>query len=277
MCFRLRLLALLLLSVVLSACSLIFDSDDDANDLPADSYAETEASLSRVIDGDSLELGIGGTIEEFRLRGVNAPEKRECGGEHATDGLAELLAGKSLTVDLDLEEPRDRFGRLLGEIRADDLDISTQLVELGLVFPLGGSTSIHHEGALRASDAGLGVWNPDQCGTGLRLLGIAAFVPDPAGSDSEEGAGEFIELENISTVDVSLAGWMVRDESTSNVYEFDGGALAPGERVRLYSTCGDEDGQTRFWCSSSPVWSNIGDTALVLDPAGNTIDFRFSP
>ncbi len=261
-----------------SGCSLLFDDDpDEPTDLPPESFAETEATLARVIDGDSLELGIGGTIEEFRLRGVNAPEKRECGGQLATDRLGELLAGKALTVDLDLEEPRDRFGRLLGEIRADGQDISTQLVELGLVLPLGGSTSIHHEAALRASDANLGVWNPDLCGVGLQLLGISAFVPDPAGSDSQPGAGEFIELENISTVEVSLAGWAVRDESTSNLYEFDGGVLAPGDRVRLYSTCGDEDGQTRFWCSSSSVWSNIGDTALVLDPAGNTIDFRFSP
>ena len=24
-----------------------------------------------------------------------------------------------------------------------------------------------------------------------------------------------------------------------------------------------------FWCSDGPVWNNGGDTALLLDPAGN--------
>ena len=42
--------------------------------------------------------------------------------------------------------------------------------------------------------------------------------------------------------------------------------------------CGDDDRQgdqiELFWCDPEPpIWNNGGDTAFLLDPGGNTVDF----
>ncbi len=218
-----------------------------------------------------------GSTEELRLTGFNAPELDQCGGVDAKTALAELLQSGAVELTVDPDDERDRFGRLLGTLSVDGAPVAASLARAGAVFPLGGSSSPLFEDTLEATRAGKGVWNPSRCEPATGGLVIDTFVPNPAGNDNQPGAGEYLELRNDTVSVLPLANWVVRDESFSNLYVFAGGALEPGQTIRLYSTCGDDDGQTRFWCSASPVWSNSGDTALVLDPSGNVVDYRFSP
>ena len=279
-----------------------FSGSEDSGDAPVVEGSALLATITRVIDGDSLEVMLDGSSEEVRLVGVNAPEGRDCGGAEATAALEALLVGTSLSGDLDdatfelivdPDEPRDRFGRLLGTIlipgsasgfEATTIDLVGPLVADGFVVPIGGSSALFHEEALDASAAQIGVWSPDRCGPTIAGLEIESFVPNPAGPDDEPGAGEFIELRNVLETELDLTGWSVHDESTSNEFVFGGGSIGPGERFRLFSTCalGDSnpgrgaDGNF-YMCDSGSVWSNSGDTAFVVDPNGNVVDFRFSP
>ncbi len=237
-----------------------------------------EVVVVRVIDGDSLKVEIAGKADDLRLVGVNAPELDECGGEIAKIALAELVAdGSDIELVLDPENERDRFGRLLGELTASGAPVGARLVELGVAVPLGGSSAVLHPEALAASKQGIGIWGQTWCEGAQIGLVIASFVPDPAGADDEDGAGEFIELSGSGPEPLSLAGWGLRDESSSNRFVFDGGVLGPGQTIRIYSTCGNDTGDTRYWCSPTSVWSNSGDTAFLIDPAGNVAGFRFSP
>lgn len=256
--------------VLLSACA-------GSSAATLDQLQVDAVKVTRVIDGDSLEVVVGGEPDVLRLVGVNAPELDECGGDLAKSALSGLVDGVSLELIVDPENERDRFGRLLGELSASGSPLGARLVELGMAVPLGGSSSVLHPEALQASKLGVGIWGPSWCGGSQNSLAIEAFVPDPAGADDQEGAGEFIELSNTGPETLSLVGWGIRDESTSNRYVFDGGVLEPGQTVRLYSTCGEDSGDTRYWCSTSSVWSNSGDTAFLIDPAGNVASFRFSP
>jgi len=44
-----------------------------------------------------------------------------------------------------------------------------------------------------------------------------------------------------------------------------------GETVVIRTGCGDDFGDTLFWCNvGSAVWNNDGDTVFLLDPNGNT-------
>jgi hypothetical protein len=67
---------------------------------------------------------------------------------------------------------------------------------------------------------------------------------------------------------------VLRDESSVHRYLFpDGFTLGPGARVTVRSGWGDDDGDTLHWGAGS-VWSNDGDTVLLLDAAGNVVDRR---
>lgn len=242
-------------------------------------------SVLRVIDGDSLEIVINGEPDDLRLAGINAPELDRCGGEDAKTALQVVLGGgveggfDGQTFDLvvDPDEPRDRFGRLLGTITIENQDIAGPLVANGMVVPLGGSSAVLHEEALQASKERVGIWSPQRCGPAQRGLQIESFVPNPAGSDDRPGAGEFIELRNVLDEDLDLDGWVVHDESTSNRFVLPKRKVGPGEAFRVYSTCGPDESADVFLCDSGSVWTNSGDTAFVVDPNGSTVDFRFSP
>ncbi len=78
-------------------------------------------SVVRVIDGDTVRARCADSPEEpVRLVGVDAPEvarqgnPAECGGDSATVALRAALAGGSIFLSADPEQPdRDRYGRLL--------------------------------------------------------------------------------------------------------------------------------------------------------------------
>jgi len=68
----------------------------------------TEATVLRVIDGDTIVLTCG---ERVRLIGIDAPERGEAGANEATQFVREKVEG--LTVWLEADGPdRDRIGRL---------------------------------------------------------------------------------------------------------------------------------------------------------------------
>lgn len=70
------------------------------------------AVVSRVMDGDTVELDTG---EKVRLIGINTPEstkKHEPYGEEAKKYTKKMLEGKSVYLENDISET-DRYGRLL--------------------------------------------------------------------------------------------------------------------------------------------------------------------
>ena len=48
----------------------------------------TEAIVTRIIDGDTIDVNINGTIERVRFIAVDAPERRQAGFQEATDFVA---------------------------------------------------------------------------------------------------------------------------------------------------------------------------------------------
>lgn len=128
------------------------------------------ATVARVVDGDTLVAGIDGREERVRLLGIDTPESVaqnqpvQCYGVEASDHLRALLPeGTAITLILD-EETRDRYDRLLAYVVRDDgLFVNLELVETGsaavLVFP----PNVHYEARLRAAErdaraAGAGLW-----------------------------------------------------------------------------------------------------------------------
>jgi micrococcal nuclease len=97
--------------------------------------ASAELFIGQVIgvtDGDTLTILRGGRPAVVRLRGIDAPERGQPYATRAQQYLAGLAFGQVVTVDSD---ERDRYGRLVAEVRLPDgRSLSQELVRAGYAW-----------------------------------------------------------------------------------------------------------------------------------------------
>ncbi|MFC4371624.1 thermonuclease family protein [Citricoccus nitrophenolicus] len=97
-----------------------------------------QATVVRVIDGDTFDARINGEVERVRLLNVDTPETKhpeksvQCLGPEAADLLEELLApGDQIDLVYDIER-FDRYDRTLAGVYKDDSLVNADLAEAGL-------------------------------------------------------------------------------------------------------------------------------------------------
>ncbi len=121
---------LLSLVTLLSACS---------TQPTVDPGGRMHGTITRVVDGDTVEVRLGSHTETIRLIGVNTPETKhptkpvECWGPEASSHTHSLLPpGTDVVVTRD-EEARDKYGRLLAYVTrsSDNLFINLDLASGG--------------------------------------------------------------------------------------------------------------------------------------------------
>lgn len=107
------------------------------------SFSESQdvsAFVTRVIDGDTIEVEVAGVSEKVRYIGINTPElndRREPvrrAAREATAANAELVAKRTVRLQFDVER-RDRYGRLLAYVWVDDSMVNEILVRQGYAEP----------------------------------------------------------------------------------------------------------------------------------------------
>jgi len=102
---------------------------------------EITCQVTRVLDGDTFHClpskGIpnaktyqDGTVS-VRMRGIDAPEKRQAYGEDARLSLKELIGGK--TVKLDVKDV-DRYGRVVAYVWYNNQNINLEQVRRGMAW-----------------------------------------------------------------------------------------------------------------------------------------------
>jgi len=117
--------------------------------------------VAHLVDGDTLDVRIDGSVERVRLIGIDTPESVaedrpvECFGPEAKDRLAELLpVGTQVRLERDVEA-RDRYGRLLAYVfrAGDDLHVNLALVADGYAEARRYEPNVARQGELDAADA----------------------------------------------------------------------------------------------------------------------------
>lgn len=83
--------------------------------------------VTRVVDGDTIEILMGGRKEKIRLIGINTPEMNDergevqCFAEEAKDRMKELVSGKIIKLEYDeTQNLRDTYNRILAYIYLED-------------------------------------------------------------------------------------------------------------------------------------------------------------
>jgi len=105
--------------------------------------ATNEATVSRVIDGDTFVATTSAGEKTIRLLNVDTPETKdpnapvECLGPEATEALEQLLpVGSVVRLELDVE-PTDQYGRTLaGVFNSSGTLINAEVARQGLGIPM---------------------------------------------------------------------------------------------------------------------------------------------
>lgn len=162
---RAALAATLVVLAGTTACTLGGPGD------PSDAVA-ANATVTRIVDGDTIAVRVDGAEEDVRLIGIDTPETVDrnrpvmCFGEEASARLGELTPpGTAVRLERDVEA-RDRYGRLLAYLyrASDGLFVNLAMVAEGLADQYTFPPNVEHteelrEAAAQARDEGRGVWS----------------------------------------------------------------------------------------------------------------------
>jgi micrococcal nuclease len=129
---------------------------------------ELQARLERVVDGDTIEVRIGGAVEDVRLIGIDTPETVkpgspvECFGPEAAAATKSLFDRPEVRLRFD-RELRDHYGRLLAYAFSGGRFVNEELVAGGFARTLEIEPNTSEAGRLSrseraASRAGRGLW-----------------------------------------------------------------------------------------------------------------------
>jgi micrococcal nuclease len=134
---RPRQILLLLAAFALAGFSLWRPVGGGGGGGPAD------GTVTRVVDGDTIHVALGGQDETVRYIGIDTPESVkpgtavQCFAKAASAANRRLVDGRRVRLSFDAER-RDRYGRLLAYVyrAGDDGFVNEQLVREGYARPL---------------------------------------------------------------------------------------------------------------------------------------------
>lgn len=95
--------------------------------------ADESYVLTRVIDGDTVELnGINGNFK-LRLSDIDAPERNQAYGKKSRRALIKLCKGNGIQVNA-IILGTDKYNRHLGKLQCNNIDASMYLAEHGFTW-----------------------------------------------------------------------------------------------------------------------------------------------
>jgi endonuclease YncB( thermonuclease family) len=260
------------------------------------------ALVTRIVDGDTIEVLMDGEIFRVRYIGINTPEFDQVCGPEASVANAILVAGQTVQMFKDVSET-DRFGRLLRYVFVDDLFVNGELVRQGYAqairYPPDTALatvleSLEEEApAITCAPLAAVTGTPrptmppveplptsdgDELPPAPTISGLPAATP-PVGPQPTAAAGilaivlvdkvaEYVVIRNESAEPVNLAGWVLRSErGMQDCYL--AGVIGAGEVWRIWAMAVDAP-QGGYNCGfSGPIWSNNEpDPAVLIDPTG---------
>ena len=154
--------------VLLAAAALLILRPWDGGER-GEGPASARAFVIRAVDGDTIEVRIGGREEDVRYIGVDTPETVkpdtpvQCFGPRASAFNHRLVEGRRVRLVFGVER-RDVYGRLLAYVYLGHRFVNASLVRRGLarsltIPPNDRFAPLFRGLELRAARAGRGLWS----------------------------------------------------------------------------------------------------------------------
>mgnify|MGYP003484647385 FL=1 len=124
-------------------------------------YANSLELIGKVIkvsDGDTVTILTEDKVShKIRLNDIDAPEKKQPFGNKSRDNLASYIAGEIITVKY---KSKDKYGRILGTIYFENLDINLQQIKNGYawVYKQYSKNQTYYQEEQKAKDLKKGLW-----------------------------------------------------------------------------------------------------------------------
>ncbi len=140
--------------------------------------AGTYYTVTKVTDGDTLQVDINGTTERVRLIGINTPEtvdpRRDvqCFGKEASERMKDLAYKKLVRLENDpSQDTRDTYGRLLAYVYLEDGQmLNKKMIADGYAYEYTYIKPYLYQTEFRelqtlARTSKRGLWADNACGT----------------------------------------------------------------------------------------------------------------
>lgn len=239
-------------------------------------FAKVEVKVVKVFDGDTIQRETG---EKIRYLGINTPETGEPFSREATELNKQLVLGKSVSIEYDIQK-NDRFGRTLAYVFVDNIFVNRELVKEGLAVSETIPPNVKYqteilESQKKVRESCVGIWrslcekDSETLGeSSLRCITITSINADAKGNDNQNKNGEWVEIKNSCSISILLDDWLLKDNSASNKYQFKNFSIEAGKTVLLYSGCSQDSRDKLYWqCPEGKyaIWNNSGDHAFLYN------------
>ena len=127
-----------------------------------------KAVVSRVMDGDTIEVSIDGVVSRLRYTGIDAPELDSIDTNtrnialKAVEKNRELTGGKTVELEKDVSDT-DRYGRLLRYVYAGGIMVNGELVKSGYAQAVSYPPDVKYKDLFNSLQSGakaakIGLW-----------------------------------------------------------------------------------------------------------------------
>jgi endonuclease YncB( thermonuclease family) len=245
--------------------------------------APTTPLVTRVIDGDTIEVNIAGTTYKVRYIGIDTPElddKRPefCAlAQEATRYNRQLVEGKTVRLEKDITET-DQYGRLLHYVYVDDTFVNAELVRQGLAWAISYPPDTKYQGYLEeleaeARQAGRGIWAPPIILPPIIVENVQITYIYYNGLVPNVESDEYVEITNLGGQPQDLAGCVLMDISDGYPsFIFPSYILAPGKSIRVYTNEYHTEWGGFSFEYSQAIWNNTEpDVAVLCDNQGKEV------
>ena len=239
--------------------------------------------VTKVIDGDTIEVGIAGTTCKVRYIGLDTPELDDerpefCAlAQEATRYNRQLVEGKAIRLEKDVSET-DKYGRLLRYVYVDAIFVNAELVRQGLAWAKTYPPDTKYQDTLEKAEAesqrdGIGIWQEIQPAASIMVQNVQITDIFYDGLVSHVESDEYVEITNLGDQPQDLAGCVLIDESEGYPsFTFPPYILAPGKSIRVYTNEDHPEWGGFSFEYPQAIWNNTEpDIAVLYDSQGKEV------
>ncbi|NDI37226.1 thermonuclease family protein [Chengkuizengella sediminis] len=300
-----RILYILLL-IFLVGCSNTYTLENQQNENTNDIEIQQQlinATITNVVDGDTIKVKLEGKEETIRLLLVDTPETvhpnkpiQPFGPEASQFAKDTFPKGKKVQVEIDVSK-RDKYDRLLAYLWVDGRMFNEMLLEKGLarvayIYPPNVKyVDQFQETQEEARQEGIGIWSIEDYVKVAWLDGDVTFNEvtenesiDPVTTENNSPIQitelnleeEYITIMNNDITDMDMTGWSVLSVQGDQRFDFpDSYTIKAGEAITIWS--GDFSrgiwSVDLYWTEQN-IWNNNGDPAQLINADNVIVDIE---
>ena len=127
------------------------------------SHAQEAYAVSKVFDGDTVEIQNTTGRLKLRLTDIDAPERNQEYGQKSRRALSKLCKGENVRISVEFVG-KDKYDRSLGRLQCNQTDASLYMAENGYAWhnEKYSNDTVIKNAAAKAREKRIGLWNSEK-------------------------------------------------------------------------------------------------------------------